>query len=81
MENTYTAVEKGYYLDSEQNSFVYSVNEKTYVPPLRYYMTMWDKNAKDYIVPTSGGASKVNPSLILNIFFHQFLWPLQLLTS
>lgn len=59
MENTYTAVEKGYYLDSEQNSFVYSVNEKTYVPPLRYYMTMWDKNAKDYIVPTSGCASKV----------------------
>ena len=59
MENTYTAVEKGYYLDSEQNSLVYSVNEKTYVPPLRYYMTMWDKNAKDYIVPTSGGASKV----------------------
>lgn len=59
MENTYTAVEKGYYLDSEQNSFVYSVNEKTYVPPLRYYMTMWDKNAKDYIVPTSGDASKV----------------------
>lgn len=59
MEITYTAVEKGYYLDSEQNSFVYSVNEKTYVPPLRYYMTMWDKNAKDYIVSTSGGASKV----------------------
>ena len=23
----------------------------------------------------------INPSLILNIFFHQFLWPLQLLTS
>ena len=59
MENTYTAAEKGYYIDSELNSFVYSVNEKTYVPPLRYYMTMWDKNAKDYIVPTSGGASKV----------------------
>ncbi len=59
MENTYTAAEKGYYIDSEQNSFVYSVNEKSYVPPLRYYMTMWDKNAKDYIVPTSGGASKV----------------------
>ena len=59
MENTYTAVEKGYYLDSEQNSFVYNKNEKACVPPLRYYMTMWDKNAKDYIVPTSGGASKV----------------------
>ena len=59
MENTYTAAEKGYYLVSEQNSFVYSVNEKSYVPPLRYYMTMWDKNAKDFIVPTSGGASKV----------------------
>ena len=59
MENTYTAVEKGYYLDSEQNSFVYNKNEKACVPPLRYYMTMWDKNAEDYIVPTSGGASKV----------------------
>ena len=59
MEITYTAVEKGYYLDSEQNSFVYNKNEKACVPPLKYYMTMWDKNAKDYIVPTSGGASKV----------------------
>ena len=59
MENTCLAAKHGYYLKSEQNSFVYSVNEKTYVPPLRYYMTMWDKNAKDYIVPTSGGASKV----------------------
>ena len=59
MEITYTAVEKGYYLDSEQNSFVYNKNEKACVPPLRYYMTMWDKNAKDFIVPTSGGASKV----------------------
>ena len=26
-------------------------------------------------------SSLLNPSLILNIFFHQFLWPLQLLTS
>ena len=59
MENTYTAAEKGYYLDSEQNCFVYNKNEKAYVQPLRYYMTMWDKNAEDYIVPTSGGASKV----------------------
>ena len=59
MEITYTAVEKGYYLDSEQNSFVYNKNEKACVPPLRYYMTMWDKNAKDFIVSTSGGASKV----------------------
>lgn len=64
MENTYTAVEKGYYLDSEQNSFVYSVNEKTYVPPLRYYMTMWDKNAKDYIEPANGGASKAKICVI-----------------
>ena len=59
MEITYTAVEKGYYLDSEQNSFVYNKNEKANVPPLRYYMTIWDKNAKGYIVSTSGGASKV----------------------
>ena len=59
MENTYIAAEKGYYLDSETNSFVYNKNAGAYVPPLRYYMTIWDKNAKDYIVPTSGGASKV----------------------
>ena len=59
MENTCTAVEKGYYLDSKQNCFVYNENEKAYIPPLTYYMTMWDKNAKDYIVSTSGGASKV----------------------
>ena len=26
-------------------------------------------------------AKEYNPSLILNIFFHQFLWSLQLLTS
>ena len=59
MEITYTAVEKGYYLDSEQNSFVYNKNEKACVPPLRYYMTIQDKGTKDYIVSTSGGASKV----------------------
>ena len=59
MEITYTAVEKGYYLDSEQNSFVYNKNEKANVPPLRYYMTIQDKGTKDYIVSTSGGASKV----------------------
>ena len=59
MENTYTAAEKGYYLDSETNSFVYNKNAGAYVPPLRYYMTIQDKKTKDYIVPTSGGASKV----------------------
>ena len=59
MEITYTAVEKRYYLDSEQNSFVYNKNEKACVPPLRYYMTIQDKGTKDYIVSTSGGASKV----------------------
>ena len=59
MENTYTAAENGYYLDSETNNFVYNKNTGAYIPPLRYYMTIWDKNAKDYIVPTSGGASKV----------------------
>ena len=59
MEITYTAVEKGYYLDSEQNSFVYNKNEKACVPPLRYYMTIQNKGTKDYIVSTSGGASKV----------------------
>ena len=59
MENTYTAAEKGYYLDSELNSFVYNSNPEAHIPPLRYYMTIWDKNAEDFIVSTSGGASKV----------------------
>ena len=59
MENTYTAAEKGYYIDSELNSFVYNTHAEAHIPPLRYYMTIWDKNAEDYIVPTSGGASKV----------------------
>ena len=59
MENTYTAAEKGWILISEQNSFVYNSNAGAYIPPLRYYMTIQDKGTKDYIVPTSGGASKV----------------------
>ena len=59
MENTYTAAKKGYYIDSEQNSFVYNTHADAHIPPLRYYMTIQDKGTKDYIVPTSGGASKV----------------------
>ncbi len=59
MENTYTAAEKGYYLDSKLNSFVYNSNPGAHIPPLRYYMTIQDKGTKDYIVPASGGASKV----------------------
>ncbi len=59
MENTYIAAEKGYYLNSEKNSFVYNKNAGAYVPPLRFYMTIWDNKTEDYIVPTSGGASKV----------------------
>lgn len=58
MENTYTAAEYGYYLDSEANSFVYNKNAGAYVPPLRYYMTIQDKKTNSYIVPTSGGASQ-----------------------
>ena len=34
-------------------------NAGAYVPPLRYYMTIQDKKTNNYIVPTSGGASKV----------------------
>lgn len=57
-ENTYTAAEKGYYLNSAQNSFVYNVNEKAYVQPLRYYMTIQNRSDGSYIVPANGGASK-----------------------
>ena len=60
MENTYNiAAEKGYYLNSEQNSFAYNTNPEAYLPPLSYYMTIKDKKTNSYIVPTSGGASKV----------------------
>ena len=58
MENTYTVAEKGYYLNSAQNSFVYNVNEKAYVQPLRYYMTIQNRSDGSYIVPANGGASK-----------------------
>ena len=58
MENTYIAAEKGYYLNSAQNSFVYNVNEKAYVQPLRYYMTIQNRSDGSYIVPANGGASK-----------------------
>lgn len=58
MANTYFAAKKGYYLNSEQNSFVYNVNAGAYIQPFRYYMTIQDKNTNSYIVPTSGGASQ-----------------------
>ena len=58
MANTYFAAKKGYYLNSEQNSFVYNVNAGAYIQPFRYYMTIQDKKTNSYIVPTSGGASQ-----------------------
>lgn len=58
MENTYTAAEYGYYLDSETNSFVYNVNAGAYIPPFKYYMTIQNRSDGSYIVPTSGGASQ-----------------------
>ena len=59
MENTYIAAKKGYYLNSEQNSFVYNKNAEAYIPALRYYMTIQDRGTNSYIVPANGGASKV----------------------
>lgn len=58
MVNTYFAAKKGYYLNSEQNSFVYNVNAGAYIQPFKYYMTIQDKKTNSYIVPTSGGASQ-----------------------
>jgi len=58
MENTYIAAKHGYYLKSEQNSFVYNIHPKAYIQPLRYYMTIQDKGDMSYIVPANGGASK-----------------------
>ena len=64
MENTYFAAKKGYYLNSEQNSFVYNAHPDAYLPPLTYYMTIQDRGDMSYIVPANGGASKVKICVI-----------------
>ena len=58
MENTSMADKHGYYLNSEQNSFVYNNNPEAYLPPLTYYMTIQDRGDMSYIEPANGGASK-----------------------
>ena len=64
MENTYIAAKHGYYLNSEQNSFVYNTHPKAYIQPLKYYMTIQDKGDMSYIVPANGGASKAKICVI-----------------
>ena len=64
MENTYFAAKKGYYLNSEQNSFVYNTHPEAYIRPLRYYMTIQDRATMSYIEPANGGASKVKICVI-----------------
>lgn len=59
MENTYFAAKNGYYLNSEQNSFVYNENAEAYIPPFRYYMTIQNRDDYSYILPTDGKASVV----------------------
>ena len=58
MENTYIAAKHGYYLNSEQNSFVYNAHPEAHIRPLRYYMTIQDRATMSYIEPANGGASK-----------------------
>lgn len=58
MENTYIAANKGYYLNSEQNSFVYNNHPEAYIQPFKYYMTIQDRGTMSYIEPANGGASK-----------------------
>lgn len=64
MENTYIAAKHGYYLNSEQNSFVYNTHPEAYLPPFLYYMTIQDKATMSYIVPANGGASKAKICVI-----------------
>ena len=64
MEITYIAAKHGYYLNSEQNSFVYNAHPKAYIQPLRYYMTIQDKATMSYIEPDNGGASKAKICVI-----------------
>lgn len=64
MENTYIAAKHGYYLNSEQNSFVYNIHPEAYIQPLRYYMTIQDRGSMSYIEPDNGGASKAKICVI-----------------
>lgn len=64
MENTYIAAKHGYYLNSEQNSFVYNIHPEAYLPPLTYYMTIQDRGSMSYIEPANGGASKAKICVI-----------------
>ena len=64
MEKTYFAAKKGYYLNSEQNSFVYNTHPEAYIRPLRYYMTIQDRGDMSYIEPANGGASKAKICVI-----------------
>ena len=64
MENTYIAAKKGYYLNSEKNSFVYNIHPEAYLPPLTYYMTIQDRATMSYIVPANGGVSKAKICVI-----------------
>lgn len=64
MEKTYIADKHGYYLNSEQNSFVYNAHPEAYIQPLRYYMTIQDRGDMSYIEPANGGASKAKICVI-----------------
>ena len=64
MENTYFAAKHGYYLKSEQNSFIYNTHPEAYLPPLTYYMTIQDRGDMSYIEPANGGASKAKICVI-----------------
>ena len=64
MENTYIAAKHGYYLNSEQNSFVYNTHPEAHIRPLRYYMTIQDRGSMSYIEPANGGASKAKICVI-----------------
>ena len=64
MENTYIADKHGYYLNSEQNSFVYNAHPEAHIRPLRYYMTIQDRATMNYIEPANGGASKAKICVI-----------------
>lgn len=64
MENTCLVAKKGYYLNSEKNSFVYNIHPEAYLPPFLYYMTIQDKATMSYIVPDNGGARKAKICVI-----------------
>ncbi|MFR7598908.1 MAG: hypothetical protein ACLUV4_03715 [Prevotella sp.] len=80
-----------YYIEVPDNLFALLSRYRVVIPGIQRHYVQGANNPKaesvrkqfikEIFTAIEEKQSDFNPSLILNIFFHQFLWPLQLLTS